>query len=72
MGEALRSQIIETVNEPSEWISPIVIIFKQSGDIRICVDMRRANQAIRRENYPENIMKYITPVTLKIHSILQN
>lgn len=50
--EALQKDIIERVTEPSEWISPIVIIFKPNKDIRICVDMRRANEAIQRENYP--------------------
>nr|CAH7744111.1 unnamed protein product [Callosobruchus chinensis] len=50
--EALQKDIIERVVEPSAWISPIVIIFKPNNDIRICVDMRRANEAIQRENYP--------------------
>nr|CAH7765262.1 unnamed protein product [Callosobruchus chinensis] len=49
---ALKTDIIERVLEPSQWISPIVIIFKPNEDIRICVDMRRANEAILRENYP--------------------
>lgn len=50
--EALEKDIVEQVTEPSAWISPIVIIFKPNKDIRICVDMRRANEAIQRENYP--------------------
>lgn len=50
--EPLRKGIIEKVSEPSDWISPIVIAFKPNGDIRICVDMRRANEAIKRGNYP--------------------
>lgn len=27
-------------------------MFKGNGDIRLCIDMRRANAAILRENYP--------------------
>lgn len=50
--EALQRDIIEPVEEYSAWISPIVVTFKANGDIRICVDMRRANEAILRENYP--------------------
>lgn len=52
LNEALQSDVIEKVEEPSPWISPVVIIFKPNNDIRMCVDMRRANQAILRENYP--------------------
>lgn len=52
LDEALKRGIIEKVTEPSAWISPIVIAYKSSGDIRICIDMRRANVAILRENYP--------------------
>lgn len=32
--------IIEPVNGPSQWISPMVPILKENGDIRICIDMR--------------------------------
>ena len=34
------------------WISPVVIAPKPSGAIRLCVDMRRANEAIVRERLP--------------------
>lgn len=43
--------IIEKVDGPSDWISPMVVVPKVN-DVRICVDMRRANEAIDRENYP--------------------
>ena len=52
LDDALRCDIIEKVTEPSPWISPIVVTFKSAGEIRIRIDMRRANQAILRENYP--------------------
>ncbi|XP_055700122.1 uncharacterized protein K02A2.6-like [Phlebotomus papatasi] len=49
--ELLRTDIIEEVNEPSAWVSPVVIVGKDKGDIRLCVDMRQVNKAIRRENH---------------------
>ncbi|XP_050335789.1 uncharacterized protein K02A2.6-like [Bactrocera neohumeralis] len=52
INEALHQDIIERVPGPSLWISPVVIVFKPNGDVRLCIDMRRANEAILRENYP--------------------
>ena len=44
--------IIEKVDGPTPWISPLVVIPKKDGDVRICVDMRMANRAILRERHP--------------------
>ena len=42
--------IIEGAPEgPSGRVSHLVVIPKEDGDIRVCVDMCRANQAITRE-----------------------
>ena len=49
--ELEQADIIEPVgNEPTPWISPVVIIPK-GDDIRICVDMRAANSAIQRTRH---------------------
>lgn len=42
----IESDIIEEVNEPSRWVSSMVPVLKENGEIRICIDMRRANTAI--------------------------
>ncbi|CAB3996492.1 PREDICTED: uncharacterized protein LOC107336737 [Paramuricea clavata] len=34
-------------NEATPWVSPIVAVPKKDGQVRICVDMRLANEAIR-------------------------
>ncbi|XP_053617728.1 uncharacterized protein K02A2.6-like [Plodia interpunctella] len=59
--ELLTRDIIEEVQGPSKWISPMVPILKGSGDIRLCVDMRRANAAIMRENHPLPCMDHFLP-----------
>ncbi|XP_058817423.1 uncharacterized protein K02A2.6-like [Topomyia yanbarensis] len=50
--ELLAKDIIETVSGPSRWVSPMVVVIKDSGDIRLCIDMRQVNKAILRETYP--------------------
>ena len=47
-----RDGIIEKVSNATPWISPLVVIPKKDGDIRLCVDMRMANRAIQRERHP--------------------
>ena len=44
--------IIEKVDGPTPWVSPLVVTPKKNGDVRICVDMRMANRAISRERHP--------------------
>ena len=48
--------IIERVEGPTPWVSPIVVAPKpkKPDEIRICVDMRLPNEAVKRE-------KHITP-----------
>ena len=50
--ELVNHDIIEPVEGPTPWVSPVVIVPKPSGDIRLCIDMRRVNQAIVRKRHP--------------------
>ena len=52
--EKLEAQgLIEKVPayQPTEWFSPIVAVRKPNGSVRLCVDMRVANTAIKRVRY---------------------
>ncbi|PIK55537.1 hypothetical protein BSL78_07542 [Apostichopus japonicus] len=44
--------VIEPVREASEWVSPVVVAWKKDGGIRICVDLRKVNEAVVIEKYP--------------------
>ena len=45
--------IIEKATGPTPWVSPVVVVPKpkQPGKVRLCVDMRAANKAIKRERH---------------------
>lgn len=38
--------------DSSEWVSPIVVAAKKSGDVRLCVDLREVNKAIVVDKFP--------------------
>ena len=52
IAELIDLDIIEPVSGPTRFQSPIVVVPKSSGDIRICVDMRQANESVERERFP--------------------
>lgn len=41
--ELVEVEVIELVLEPTQWISPLDVVLKASGDIRRCVGMHHAN-----------------------------
>ena len=36
----------------TEWVSPIVIVTKKNGKIRVCLDLKKVNAATVRDHYP--------------------
>jgi hypothetical protein len=51
----LEAGIIEPVEE-SEWISPMVVHKNKQGGIRICVDLRKLNDACLHDPFPTPFM----------------
>ena len=43
--------VIKQIHEPTKWCSPLVVMPKADGRVRICVDLTRFNEAFRREVY---------------------
>lgn len=44
--------VIRKVSHPTPWVNAIVLAAKKNGDIRVCLDPRPLNRAIRRAHYP--------------------
>ena len=52
--------IEQVIDEQTPWVSPLVVVPKKTpGQVRVCVEMRKANSAIRRE-------RHITPTISEI------
>ena len=45
-------EALNVIDGPTSFVSPIVVVPKPNGDVRLCVDMRQANEAIQRERFP--------------------
>ncbi|XP_038075576.1 uncharacterized protein K02A2.6-like [Patiria miniata] len=43
--------VISRVDEPTDWVNSLVVVKKKNGDIRVCMDPRDLNRAIKREHY---------------------
>ena len=44
--------IIEPVDVPTDWISSMVVTTKRNGKLRLCIDPKPLNQALKRNHYP--------------------
>lgn len=43
--------VIAPIDEPTEWVSQIVIVKKSDGGVRLCIDPQELNKVIVRERY---------------------
>ena len=49
------------VNEPTAWVSTVVIATKKSGALRICIDPRPLNQALKTDTHQLLILDDLIP-----------
>ena len=50
--------VAERVHEPSDWVNSMVTVIKPNGKLRICIDPRDLNKAIKREHSPQKPSKW--------------
>ena len=44
--------IVEWLDGPTSWLSPVLAAPEATGDIRLCVEMRKANESIIQARKP--------------------
>ena len=53
--------VIAPMDKPTPWVSSMVVATKKSGALRICIDPRPLNAALKRERYQLPILEDILP-----------
>lgn len=53
--------VITPVSTPTDWISSMVVARKSSGAIRLCIDPKPLNLALKRNQYPTPTIEDILP-----------
>lgn len=53
--------VLIPVDEPTDWVSNLVVATKESGDLRLCLDLQQLNKALKRERYPLPVIDDILP-----------
>jgi hypothetical protein len=54
--------IIDKVNDPTDWVNSMVVVNKPKvNQVRLCVDPKDLNKAVKREHYPMKNIEDILP-----------
>ena len=57
----VESGVIRSVTEPTDWCAAMVPVIKKTGALRICVDLKQLNTAVRREHHMLSSLEDIAP-----------
>ena len=44
--------VIEKISQPTDWVFGMVVAEKRNGKLRLCIDPKPLNKALRRSSYP--------------------
>ena len=60
LDEFLEQGIITPVEESTDWVSSLTYSWKANGKLRVCLDLRDVNKAIKRDHYKTPTVEEIT------------
>ena len=69
LSNLVEKGVILPVEEPSEWVSQMAVGTKKSGALRICIDPRPLNTALKRSHYQLPTMDEVLPSLSKARII---
>ena len=48
----LETGVLSSVDQPTDWCAPMVVMSKNNGKVRVCVHLSKLNEFVKRENHP--------------------
>lgn len=57
----VENKVIEPVSEPTPWVSALALVIKKNGKLRVCVDPRPLNKALKREHFQLPVLEDLLP-----------
>lgn len=59
--DLVKKGVLIPVNTPTDWTSCIVVVKKENGSIRLCIDPKPLNKALKRNQHPLPTLDDILP-----------
>ena len=56
-----KANVIKKEEEPTDWVSSLVVTEKPNGKLRVCIDSQHLNKAFMRSHYPLPVIEDILP-----------
>ena len=61
LDDMVKKVILSSVEKPTEWVSQFVVCRKKSGKLRVCIDLKPLNKALKREHYHLQVLDDVLP-----------
>lgn len=56
-----KRRMIKAVEKSTDWISSLIVVKKPSGKLRVCIDPKPLNKALKRSHYPLPTIEDVLP-----------
>ena len=53
--------VLEPVDKPTPWVNHLAVATKKNGDLRVCIDPKQLNSALKREHYQIPVLDELLP-----------
>ena len=60
LGSNVKSGVLCKVDQPTDWVNNLVVAEKRNGSLRLCLDPKDLNKAIKREHHKIPIIQEIS------------